>query len=67
MKTKVFKVTTPDLEVFQAIANVDVGGKITVHYLPAFSYKETPFEIINILSKMVEKWAEKNGYQMWAY
>jgi hypothetical protein len=66
MKTKVFKLTI-DFEVFQAVANVDIGGKITVHYLPAFSYKEVPLNVINQLANMVEKWAKKQGLTMWSY
>lgn len=71
MKTKVFKLTDSNFDTFQAIANVDAGGKVYVHYINAFEVNslgnDISESIIKSLADMVERWATKQGYAMWAY
>lgn len=69
MKTKVFKLTDADFATYQAIANVDAGGKVYVHYINAFNVndKNLPDDVILLLCKLVTKWAEKNNYLLWSY
>lgn len=71
MKTRVFKLTDSNFATFQAIANVDVGGKVYVNYINAFDVnvasEDIPKDVINLLANMVERWAKKQGFTMWAY
>jgi hypothetical protein len=71
MKTKVFNFTDDMFRTYQAIANVDVGGKVYVHYISAFDFNIDADGIdmatLNTLYKMVNKWANKHNYLMWAY
>ena len=71
MKTKVFNFTDDMFRTYQAIANVDAGGKVYVHYINAFDSNIDVVDIdkqtLNILYKMVEKWANKQEYIMWSY
>lgn len=69
MKTKVFKLTDSNFATFQAIANVDAGSKVYVHYINAFNVNDNDIaeDVINLLYKVVAKWALKNSYQMYSY
>jgi hypothetical protein len=71
MKTKVFKLTDDMFRTYQAIANVDAGGKVYVTYIDAFDSNinsdDIDIEILKLLCSMVEKWATKQGFIMWSY
>lgn len=71
MTTAIFKRQDKDGKVYQAIANTDAEGKVYVNYICALEVgmnaHDIPKPMINMLVMSVTEWAEKKGFQMWAY
>jgi len=68
MKTKVFKFTNYELDTVQAIANVDIAGKVFVHYINAFNpSKDVSTLDVKYALSLVEKWAKRQKFEMYCY